>query len=94
MFIYLDIIHYQVVGDTKAPFFRVIDTNRRAKNCYVCSIEPNHPKVFSNLDYKKPLVNNTQSIAVNLRTETGRLEPFAEGGEKVVLTSKFQKFSD
>ena len=53
MFIYLDIIHYQIVGDTKAPLLRVIDTNRRVKNGYVCSIEPNHRKIFSNLDYKK-----------------------------------------
>ena len=45
MFIYLDIIHYQIVGDTKAPLLRVIDTNRRVKNGYVCSIEPNLRKV-------------------------------------------------
>ena len=83
MFIYLDIIRYQIVGDTKAPLLRVIDTNRRVKNGYACSIEPNHRKVFSNLDYKKLLVNNIQSIAVNLRTETGRLVPFAGGGGKL-----------
>ena len=53
MFIYLDIINYQMVGDTKAPLLRVIDTNRRVKNGYVCSLEPNRRKVFSNLDYKK-----------------------------------------
>ena len=56
MFIYLGIIRYQIVGDTKAPLLRVIDTNRRVKNGYACSIEPNHRKVFSNLDYKKLLV--------------------------------------
>ena len=94
MFIYLDIIHYQILVDTKAPLLRVIDTNRRVKNGYVCSIEPNHCKVFSNLDYKKLLVSNTQSIAVNQRTETGRLVPFAGRGGKVVLSLKFQKFSD
>ena len=94
MFIYLDIIRYQIVGDTKAPLLRVIDTNRRVKNGYACSIEQNHRKVFSNLDYEKPLVNNIQSIVVNLRTETSRLVPFARGGGKVVLTLKFQKFSD
>ena len=27
MFIYLDKIHYQIVGDTKSPVLRVIDTN-------------------------------------------------------------------
>ena len=82
------------MGDTKAPLLRVIDTNRRVKNGYACSIESNHRKVFSNLDYKKLLVNNIQSIAVNLRTETSRLVPFAGGGGNVVLTLKFQKFSD
>ena len=79
MFIYLDIIHYQIVGDTKAPLLRV------------CSIEPNHRKVFSNLDYKKLLVNNIQSIAVNLQTETGRLVPFAGGGGKSCFDFKISK---
>ena len=91
MFIYLDIIYYQIVGDTKAPLLRVIDSNRRVKNGNVCLIEPNHRKVFSNLDYKKLLVNNIQSIGVNLQTKTGRLNPFAGGGGKIVLTLKFQK---
>ena len=92
MFIYLDIIRYQIVGYTKAPLLGVIDTNRRVKNGYACSIEPNHRKVFSNLDYKKLLVNNIQSIAVDLRTEIGRLVPFAGEGEKVDVTLKFQNF--
>ena len=86
MLIYLDIIHHQIVGDTKAPLLRVIDTNRRVKNGYVCSIEPNHRKVFSNLGYKTILVNDIQSIDVKLRTETSRLVPFAGGGEEVVLS--------
>ena len=94
MFIYLDIIHNQVVGETKEPLLRVIDTNRRVKNGYACSNESNHRKSFSNLDYKKLLVNNIQSIAVNLQTETGRLVPFAGEGGKIVLTLKFQLFSD
>ena len=51
MFDYLDIIQYQIVSDTKAPLLGVIDTNRRLKNIYVCSIETNHRKVFSNLDF-------------------------------------------
>ena len=92
MFIYLDIIRYQIVGDTKALLLGVIDANRRMKNGYACSIEPNHRKVFSNLDYKKLLVNNIQSIAVDLRTEIGRLVPFAGEGGKVDLTLKFQNF--
>ena len=69
MFIYLDIIHYQSVGDTIAPLLRVIDTNRRVKNGNVCQIKPNHRKVFSKIDYKKLLVIYIQSIGVNLRTK-------------------------
>ena len=45
MFIYPDIIHYQVVGDTKAPLQGVIDTYRRVRNGYACTIEPNHRSV-------------------------------------------------
>ena len=88
---YLDIIHYQIVGDTKEPILRVLDTNRRVKNGYACTIEPNHRKVFSNLVFKKLLVNNISIISVNLRRETGELVPFAGGG-KVVLALKFQTF--
>ena len=86
MFIYYDIIHYQIVSDTKALLLRVIDTNRRVKNGYACITEPTHHKVLSNLDCKKFLVNNIQSFAVNLQKETGRLVPLAGGGGKVVLT--------
>ena len=53
MFIYLDIIYYPIVGDTKAFLLRVIDKNRRVKNGYANTTEPNHRKVFSNLDFKK-----------------------------------------
>ena len=79
MFIYLDIIHYQIVGDTKAPLLRVIDTNRRVKNGNVCPIEPNHRKVFSNLDYKKLLGNNIQSIGVQSITIIRRLCRTSQG---------------
>ena len=46
MSIYSDIIHYQIVDDIKAPLLRVIDTNRRVKNSYACSIEPNRRKIL------------------------------------------------
>ena len=91
IFVYIDIIQYQTVGDTKAPLLRVIDSNRRIKNGSACSIEPNHRKNFTNLDYKKLFTSSVQSISVQLRTETGRLVPFAGTG-KVVLTLKFKRF--
>ena len=38
----LGLIHYQIVGDTKASLLQVIDTNRRVKNGYACKVEQNH----------------------------------------------------
>ena len=71
MFCYLGIFHYQTVGDTKAHLLRLIDTNRRVKNGNACTIEPNHHKVCSKLDFQKLLANKNSNISVNLRTETG-----------------------
>ena len=89
MFFYLDINHYQIAGDTKAPHF--IDTNRRVKNCYACTIETSHRKVFSNLDFKNFLVNHFSSISVKMRTETTKLVPFAGEGKVFLSLTAFSK---
>ena len=70
IFIYINIIEYQNVGDTKAPLLRVIDSKQRLKNASVCELEPTHRILFTNLDYKKLLTNTIQSISIELRTET------------------------
>ena len=49
--------------------------------------------MFSNLDFKKLLVNNIPNVSVGLRAETEGLVPFAEGG-KVVLILIIQKFNN
>ena len=85
IFIYVNIIEYQYVGDTKAPLIRVIDSKQRLKNGSPCEIEPTHIVDFSNLEYKKLLSNYFQSIEIQLRIETGQLVPFA-GTRKVILT--------
>ena len=46
IFVYIDIIQYQTVGDAKATLLRVIDSNRRIKNGSACSIEPNHRRLI------------------------------------------------
>ena len=91
IFIYVNIIEYQYVGDTKAPLIRVIDSKQRLKNGSPCEIEPTHRIVFSNLEYKKFLSKNFQSIEIQLRTETGEFVPLAGTG-KVILTLNFKKF--
>ena len=53
MFIYLDIIHYQHLGQSKSSLLRIIDTKRRLKNGKMGIVEPSHRIVFTNLDYKK-----------------------------------------
>ena len=83
IFVYIDIIQYQNVGDAKAPLLSVIGSNRLIKNGSACSIEPNHRKNFTNLDYKKVFTSSVQSILVQLRTETGRLVPFVGIGKVV-----------
>ena len=88
---YTDIIEYQYVGDTKAPLIRIIDSKQRLKNGSFCTIEPTHRIVFTNLEYKKLITKNFQSIAVQLRTETGVSVPFTGTG-KVIITLSFKKF--
>lgn len=91
LFVYIDIITHQLVGNTKAPLLRVIDTNRRLKNGSLSPNEPTHRKNFSTLEYKKLLTTTIQSVKVELRTETGKLVPFVGIG-KVLLALRFKKF--
>ena len=90
MFFCLDIIDYQHVGHSEAPLLRILDTKRRLKNGNIGIVEPCHRIVFSNLDYKKLLTKSIQCVAVQLRSETGNLVPFAGTG-KVNLTLHFKK---
>ena len=93
MFVYLDIIHHHIVGDAKAPLLRVLVTNRRVKTV-ACVLSNQVITKFSLTSIiKKLLVKNIQNVAVNIRTETGRLVPSAGAGGKVVLTLKLKQIS-
>ena len=67
IFLYTNIIEYQYVVDTMVPLLRVIDSKQRLKNGSVCELEPTHRIIFTNLDYKKLLINTIQSISIELR---------------------------
>ena len=69
IFVYIDIIQYQIVGDAKVTLLRVIDSNRRIKISSACSIEPNHGKNFTILDYEKLFTSSVQSKLVQLRSK-------------------------
>ena len=89
MFVYIEIVEYQYVGDTKAPLIRVIDPKQRLKNDSPFENEPTNRTVVINFEYKKLLSKNFLSIGVQLRTETGRLVPFTGTG-KVILALSFK----
>ena len=93
IFIYVDFIKHQVVGDTNAPILNIIDTERRVKNGAVFTTTPIITKSFTGeLYYKDLLKTYIQSVKVELRTETGLLVPFVGTG-KTIITLKFRKFS-
>ena len=88
IFVYIDIIQYQTVGDAKATLLRVIDSNRRIKNGSACSIEPNLWKknslIYTTKNYSLHLYNQyrysctihskTQSFLYDTQQNTKKLE--------------------
>ena len=90
IFVYIDIIEHQNVGDVRAPVIKIIESERRLRNGSINTVTPIHHKSYTNLDYKPILSNNIQNIQVELRNETGKLIPFTGTG-KVKVSLKFQK---
>ena len=71
IFVYIDIIEHQHVGDSRVPVLKIIESERRLRNGSLNTVTPVHHKTFTNLDYKRLLSNNIQNIKVELRNETG-----------------------
>ena len=90
IFVYIDVIEYQNIGDVRAPVIKVIESERRLENGSINTVTPIHHKTFTILDYKLILSNNIQNIKVELRKEAGKLIPF-NGTGKVIVSLKFQK---
>ena len=90
IFMYLDIIEYQHVGDSRAPIRKIIESERRLRNGSLNTVAPIYHITYTNLDYKRLLSNNIQSVKVELRSENGKLIPFTGIG-KVVISLKFQR---
>ena len=92
IFVYIDIIMYQHVGDTRAPLLSIIDTSRRIKNGRLFYDRTLQRRPIQNYQYKKLLKSTIDSIKVELRTETGQLVPFVGTG-KSALVLNFKKFT-
>ena len=84
IFVYIDIIDYQNIGDVRAPVIKIIESERRLRNGSINIVTPIHHKSFLIRDYKPILSNNIQNIKVELRVETGKLIPFTGTGKVIV----------
>ena len=62
IFVYIDIIDYQNIGDLRAPVIKIIESERRLRNGSINTVTPIHHKTFTILDYKPILSNNIQNI--------------------------------
>ncbi len=92
MFVYINIIEYDSVGDTKAPLLRLIPTGKRIKNFSITETETDDSRTFKDLQFKNLISSHIQSLTVDLRDDTGDLVPFIGSG-RTALTLKFQKLS-
>ena len=90
IFVYIDIIQHQNVGDVRAPVIKFIESERSLRKGSINTVTPIHHKSYTNLDYKPILSNKIQNIQVELRNETGKLILSTETG-KVIVSLKFQK---
>ena len=86
--VYTDLIEYQNTGDLKAPILRIIDSGKCVENGVVSTTQGSERRWFFDLQYKKLLVQNIQTISIQLRCVTGNLVPVF-GTEPLVLTLKF-----
>ena len=89
IFDYTVLTEYPNTRDVKAPNLRVIDSGKRIGNGKFLSME-NLERSFIDLEYKKPLVQNRQTINIHLRFETGNPVPFYST-RQVALTLNFEK---
>ena len=89
IFVYIDVIEYQNIGDVRAPVIKIIESERRLGNGSINTVTPIHHKTFTIL-FRPILSNNIQNIKVELRNEAGKFFPF-NGTGKVIVSLKFQK---
>ena len=92
IFIYINIIEYQHVADTKAPLLRVFKRSVRLKDGGLQVTQTQDSMTFKDLQFKPIMISNVQSLKVELRTENGQLIPFIGSGQ-TTLTLKFKRQS-
>ena len=69
IFVYVDIIEHQNVGDVRAPVITIIESEIHLRNGSINTMTPIHHNSYTSLDYKPILSNKIQNILVELRTK-------------------------
>lgn len=93
VFVYINIIDYQYVGDTKSPLLKIYNRKCKIRNGEINPQEIQSNETFTDLELKKLLTTNIQSIRIELRTSTGELLPFLGTG-RTTVTLIFRKHSN
>ena len=94
LMIYTDIVEYNVVGDTKAPSLRCFPFISNVKSGDVITTgQYMNYQTFSNLQFRRLLINSFHSVQIDLRDTFGAKIPFVSVGiTRLVLM--FRKKSD
>lgn len=77
-FVYLNIIEYQNVGDSKSPLLRFLSTDIKLNKGTIVEKSSQNHYSFRDLQWKPLLSSTIQSIKVELRNESGDLIPYVK----------------
>ncbi len=92
LFVYIDIISYQVVGDIEAPLLAVLPYDVKLTKDKKLNLD-RPTKYYSRnlLDYKDLITGAIHTIRTEIRTDTGQLVPFANSsGGRTLLKLHFR----
>ena len=77
MFLYCDLVHNEILGDTQSALLRAIPLSTTTTS--------NNQRTFSKLLWRRLINCSIQSITISLRSETGDLIPFLSRGRTNVI---------
>ena len=81
LMIYLDIVEYNIVGDTKAPLLRCFPFISKVKSGDVITTgQYMNFQIFSSLQFRRLLKSSFHSVQIGLRDTSGEKIPFVSVG--------------
>lgn len=93
MFVNINIIDTQHVGNTKVPTLRIVPLLGKMRNDHLFQGQAVCYRTFEDLQFKNMLGSTVHRIEVELRDEMGHLIPFSGSG-RTAITLKFRKISN